>query len=394
MTSKAPLLEKLSLKGLKIAPSQACGCLRLVPLLRPQVRGDLRLIRRSYEEDITAVSLENHATKPNLHYISYVPHGLILNWSDDGSPVASYGGQFVSDRKHINTGFCKVRLMERMVKREGKNQLRLLPLHLAMEGFLSMFFSGPAIAWEEYSRRAIAEGLNPRWEISYSGGSIPGFDRALRLFEIHEQQVGVLIFVAEALASAFVVPTPEDYRALHGSLLADFYGELIYQYGLLYDTSYPMAVAVEESKVNNLRELRSAIAKIREEWADFQGFMASNLLGRLVSSQRVYTAGAFTLQRFITDLNPREDNHIGEAIVRLSGELEYLKTYRLSAAQTRRVYLLSQLAKNGWNLAATAESMNVTEEELVRRCENVGFGYLFKEQLRSRARKQRYSTTP
>jgi hypothetical protein len=68
--------------------------------------------------------------------------------------------------------------------------------------------------------------------------------------------------------------------------------------------------------------------------------------------------------------------------------LEYLKTYRLSAAQTRRVYLLSQLAKNGWNLAATAQSMNVTPEELVQRCESVGFGYLFTEQVRSRARKR------
>ncbi|MEH2056818.1 MAG: hypothetical protein V7K97_11825 [Nostoc sp.] len=42
------------------------------------------------------------------------------------------------------------------------------------------------------------------------------------------------------------------------------------------------------------------------------------------------------LQRFITDLNPNEENHIGEAIIRENGELEYLKTYRLSGMQTRR----------------------------------------------------------
>lgn len=44
-----------------------------------------------------------------------------------------------------------------------------------------------------------------------------------------------------------MVPTPEDYRLLHKSLLEDFYGELIYQYALLYDTTFPMDVSVNES---------------------------------------------------------------------------------------------------------------------------------------------------
>jgi hypothetical protein len=64
------------------------------------------------------------------------------------------------------------------------------------------------------------------------------------VFEICDRQVGVLLFVAESLASAFVVPTPEDYRQLHTSLLEDFYGELLYQYSLLYDTTFPMDVSI------------------------------------------------------------------------------------------------------------------------------------------------------
>jgi hypothetical protein len=243
-------------------------------------------------------------------------------------------------------------------------------LHLAMEGFLSMFFSGPDIAWSEYSKYALSYGLECRYETAVGGRYIAGLEEALRVFEIHEGQVGMLVFVAEALASAFVVPNPEDYRLLHTSLLEDFYGELLYEYGLLYDTTFPMDVSIEESKVNSLTDLRQAIQIMRSDWASFQGFMASGLLGRGVASKIVYTTGNFSLQRFISDLNPKEENHIGEAIARDNGELEYLKTYRLSAAQTRRVYLLSVLAKHNWNMDATAAALSHTREEFVRRLEN------------------------
>jgi DNA-binding NtrC family response regulator len=115
--------------------------------------------------------------------------------------------------------------------------------------------------------------------------------------------------------------------------------------------------------------------------------MASNLLGCQLTAQRVYTAGSFSLQRFITDLHLKDENHIGEAIVRDNGELEHLKTYRLSAAQTRRVYLLSQLAACGWQLDRAAERLGNTREDFVLRLEKAGFGYLLNNQLLERARK-------
>ncbi|KAF3884829.1 MULTISPECIES: ARPP-2 domain-containing protein [Nostocales] len=389
MAKKTNLIANISLKGLDIAPSQVWGSVRLVPLLRRQVHGDLRLLRRNYDEDLTAVSLKGQMIEPGMKYFSYVPHGLVMSWTNDGSPVAAYGGQMAnSDGKRMDCGCVSVRLMHRMAKREGNNQLRFLPLHLAMEGFLSMFFSGPDIAWSEYSKYALSYGLGCRYETSVNGRDIAGLEEALRVFEIHEKQVGVLVFVAEALASAFVVPTPQDYRLLHTSLLEDFYGELLYEYGLLYDTTFPMDVSVEESKVNSLADLRQAIQTMRSDWASFQGFMASGLLGRGVTSKRVYSAGPFSLQRFISDLNPKEENHIGEAIARDSGELEYLKTYRLSAAQTRRVYLLSVLAKHNWNVDATAAALNHTREEFVYRLEKAGFGYLLNQQVRDAARKK------
>jgi hypothetical protein len=389
MASKQKLLTDISLKGLEIAPSQIRGAVRIVPLLRREVRGDLRLVRRGYQEDVTVVSLDGKMTEPGMKYYSYVPHGLVISWSDDGSPIASFGGQMVKpDGKGLDCGCASVRLMHRMAKRESQNQLRFLPLHLAMEGFLSLFFSGPDIAWSEYSKYALAHGLGSRSEMSFSGRYIAGLEDALRVFEIHPRQVGVLVFVAEALASAFVVPTPEDYRALHTSLLEDFYGELIYEYSLMFNTPLPMDLSVDDSTINSLADLRSAIAQMRSDWASFQGFMAEGLLQRQLNSQRVYTMGPFVLQRFITNLLPKEENHIGEAIVREDGELEYLKTYRLSAAQTRRVYLLSQLHLYNWNLDATAKALGNTREEFVTRLETSGFGYLLNQQVRDAARKK------
>lgn len=386
MAQKKRLLTDISLKGLEIAPSQIRGAVRIVPLIRQNIRNDLRLMRRSYQEDITVVGLEGRLTEPGMKYFSYVPHSLVMSWTDDGSPVAACGGQILKpDGKRQEYGCASVRLMHRMAKRESANQLRFLPLHLAMEGFLSLFFSGPTIAWSEYSKYVLSHGLGSRYETAVSGRYIAGLEDALRVFEIHEKQVGVLVFVAESLASAFLVPTPEDYRALHTSLLEDFYGELIYQYSLLYDTTWPMETNIDDSKINSLADLGEAIAKMREDWASFQGFMAEGLLQRQLNSQIVYTSGSFLLQRFITDLQPKHENYIGEAIIRESGELEYLKTYRLSEAQIRRAYLLSKLAEQNWNIEATAKALLQTTEDFIARLESAGFGYLLNQAVRDAA---------
>jgi hypothetical protein len=255
MSQPLNFFNALDLGGLIIAPSQVLGSVRLVPLLRPNAPGDLRLYRRAYHEHAAVVALDGDAPvgkeaifSRGTKYLSYVPHGLVLSWSDDGQPVAALGSQLSPapkpeaeqrlQGKRVDFGPVSVRVLHRMAKREARaNRLRFLPLHLAMEGFLAFQFGGPDIAWTEYSRRALRDGLSPRGETAVAGRELPGFEDALRVFEMHENQVGVLVFVAEALASAFVTPTPEDYRVLHNSLLEDFYSELIYQYGLLYPTT-------------------------------------------------------------------------------------------------------------------------------------------------------------
>jgi len=382
VAKKSSLIENISLKGLKIAPSQTWGAVRLVPLLRKQPRKDLRLFKREYDSDISVVSV-----KKDIRYISYVPHGLVLTWNDSQNPVAATGGQLITEGKKFAFGATKVELLHRMAKRESKNSLRILPLHLAMEGFLSMFFNAPTIAWQDYSRQALSQGLSPRVEWSIAGRSIAYLEDALRIFEIHEHQVGVLLFVSETLASAFVVPTPEDYRALHNSLLEDFYGETLYYHGL-YGTASNLETAIDEGTVDNLEGLAKALLKMRSQWSDFQGFMAGDILNRELQSKRVYSAGSFSLQRFITDLSTEQNNYIGEAIIDDFAHLQYLKIYGLSKAQTKRAYLLKQLAKHDWHFEHTATAQGDTLKQLVQRMEKLGFGYLINNQLREKCRQK------
>ncbi len=369
-------LDRISLAGLELAPPQVWGGIRVVPLLRASSHHDLRLGKRRYD-DVAVVSLDGELNAPGIKYVSYVPHGLVVDWTHDGAPVAAFGGRLDerADGKRLRSG---VRLVHRMVRRIDENRLRLLPLHVAMEGFLALCFGGPDIAWSEYSQSAIRDGLSPRYERAVSGHAIYGLEAALRVFEIHERQVGMLLFVADAFTSAFVVPSSADYRLLHRSLLEDFYGPLVLEHSL-YAFETPMAVDVDASNVRSLADLRENLLLMRAEWAAFSAEMAAGLLDVRLKSQHVYKAGPFVLERFVSELNLDGENHIGEAIVRsATGEIEYLKTYRLSAAQTRRAYLLQQLAAHRWSLERTAEALQQTKDALIRRIEGAGFGYLIK----------------
>jgi hypothetical protein len=380
------LLERLTLQGLTLAASQVWNSVRLVPVLRAGAPGDLRLAKRKYDEQVMVVSLDGELLAPGVKYVSYVPHGLVVSWTDDGSPAATFGANMTShDGKRFGSF---VRVAHRMARREDRNRLRLLPLHLAMEGFLALHFGGPDVAWAEYSRQVLSRGLDPRFEASVSGHAIRGLEDALRVFEIHENQVGVLLFVADAFASAFVVSHPDDYRELHRSLLEDFYGELMYQYGL-YGSSGDMEASLDASNVRSLDDLERALGEMRAAWASFHEYMAAGIFDRAFTSTKIYRCGPFQLQRFSTTLDPKGENHIGEAIVRADGTVEYLKTYRLSAAQTRRAALLNKLAEQNWNVDATAGALGQSREELVRKLEKERLGYLLKDHVLQEARRRR-----
>jgi hypothetical protein len=279
-----------------------------------------------------------------------------------------------------------------MARREDKQRLRFLPLHLAMEGYLALQFGGPPIAWQEWTRHAVTRGLSPRVEASYSGATIAGLDDALRIFEIHPDQCGMVLYLADALAAAFVVPHPEDYRTLHPTLLQDFYGELLFQYAHLYPAVPEFTARLDDTGIASIADLRAQLTQARADWAAFHALMAGGLLNaQRLTVTPVQRMGRFTLSRFLPAFNPDTENHIGETITDDTGQLAYLKTFRLSAAQTRRGHLLSQLAAHDWNLDTTAATLNTDRQGLTLRLDRAGFGHLLRPDIidacRNRARK-------
>ncbi|MFC4115366.1 ARPP-2 domain-containing protein [Nonomuraea zeae] len=361
----------IDFSGLDTRPAQTWGALRLVPLVRRTPVEDLRLHAKVYGDELTMVSLPDDTV-----YTAYVPHAFVASWSDDGTPAAAYGTQLGQPLRHMG-----VRNRHRMARRVDRNRLRFLPLHLAVEGFLALHFGGPVIAWDEWSRQAINHGLSPRAEDAYSGAQVRGLDDALKVFEIYPGQCGLLLYASDSLASAFVVPHPEDYRALHPTLIRDLYGELVHDYALFYPARDFPAV-IDDAAVSSLADLRAQAERREEEWAEFHdSVMAAALLRAPARVEEVYRMGRFTLSRFLPSFERKAENHIGETITDADGRLAYLKTFRLSVAQTRRGHLLSELAAHDWSLRDTAEALGIEPRALGMRLVQAGFGHLLRQDV-------------
>ncbi|AVT37943.1 hypothetical protein [Plantactinospora sp. BB1] len=377
--------HELRLTGLYAGPDQVWGAVRLQPLLRTEPLTDLRLHPRLYDPDELSVV----GVGPRTGYVAYIPHAFVATWTGDGSPAAAYGTQLVDPATGGPPRGIGLHFHRRMARREEKRRLRFLPLHLALEGFLGLQFGGPPIAWQEWTRRAVSRGLSPRAEAAYAGTEIPGLADALRIFEIHPGQCGMLLHVADALAAALVVPHPEDYRALHPTLLGDLYGELVHQYAQLYPAVPEFPARIDESRVYGLADLRAEVARGRAGWAEPQHLTADGLFGgeqRTVES--VYRMGRFTLSRFLPPFHPDRENHVGETITDADGRLAYLKTFRLSAAQARRGHLLGRLAAHDWELDATAAALGTDRAGLTLRLDRAGFGHLLRPEILDTCRAQ------
>ncbi|MGO4424025.1 hypothetical protein AB4Z54_36375, partial [Streptomyces sp. MCAF7] len=173
----------MELTGLTALPSQVWGAIRLVPLVRDEPITDLRLDDRLYGDDFAAVAVDRRTA-----YCSYIPHGYVANWTDDGTPASSYGTQLRRDADGPRPACVPLRFHRRMARRIDKNRVRFLPLHLALEGYLALHFGGPSVVWEEWSHRAVSRGLSPRVEQAYAGAEVEGLRDALRVFEIHPGQ--------------------------------------------------------------------------------------------------------------------------------------------------------------------------------------------------------------
>ncbi|MFF5261567.1 hypothetical protein ACFY4C_21695 [Actinomadura viridis] len=377
-------MPPLSLAGLSTGPAQAWGSVRLVPLLRDEPVPHLRLHRRVYR-DPSIVEVGDGTV-----YTSFIPHAFVATWQDGDGPAASYGTRLL-EKDDAGTGPARmpIRVRRRMARRVAKDRLRFLPLHLAVEGYLALHFGGPEIAWEEWSRRAVDRGLSPRCEEAYLGLHVQGLEDALGVFEIHPGQCGVMIYVADALAGAFVVPHPDDYRALHATLVEDLYGAQIYQYGLLRPPLDGMLVRIDDTRVRTPRDLRAEAARFQAEWARFHDeVMAGGLFDPDGTYQEVQYLNGFTLGRFLPSFALRRENHIGEAITDGDGRIAYLKSFRLSDGQVHRGHLLTRLAAHGWRLADAAPALGTDAAGLALRLERSGFGYLLRQDVLDHYRAQ------
>jgi hypothetical protein len=119
--------------------------------------------------------------------------------------------------------------------------------------------------------------------------------------------------------------------------------------------------------------VRAQLAHARADWAAFHTRMAGGLLAaERFTVTPVYRMGRFALSRFLPGFALDVENHIGETIVDDTGRLAYLKTFRLSAAQTRRGHLLSRLAAHDWNLDATAAALEGVGAATARRLAAAG----------------------
>lgn len=373
-------MTRLDLTGLTTRAAQVWGGVRLVPLTRDEPVDGLRLHARVYGDEVGVVGLDRRT-----HYVSYVPHGFVATWGDDDRPVAAYGTQLARGAQPPAHGMG-LRFHRRMARRVGRDRLRFLPLHLAVEGYLSLHFGGPTVVWEEWSQRAIRRGLSPRVEEAYAGADVAGLADALKHFEIHPGQCGVLVYVADALAAAFVVPHPDDYRALHTTLLQDMYGELVHRYATLATPSPRFDVRLPDD-IASLADLRAAAAREQAEWARFHDLtMADGLLDETYAVRRVHRMGEYALSRFLPSFRLKQENHIGELITGPDGRIAYLKTFRLSEAQVRRGHLLTTLAAHDWHLATAAAALGITEPQLGLRLDAAGFGALLREDVLARYR--------
>lgn len=381
------LEHRLDLSGVRFANTQVWGTVRLVPLLRETAVPGLQL-HRQVVDAFADVTLRGAVADPTESYLSYVPHALVASLADEG-PVAAYGTKLRKASAKLGKKRGGWMRLHRMARLEEGN-LRFLPLHLAMEGYLDLHFGGPDVAWEEYSRDALARGLSPRLESGVSGHLLPGLADALRVFEIHEDQVGVALFIGDVFTSIFIAPNAADYRVLHPTLLTDFFGDTIWWNALGYpevpewDTDLKAA-----GDIHSIADIRAALSAREAEWASFHRDLTRGLFEAPVRVQQVQKLGRFRLQRSMPTFRLDAENHIGEFIVDEQGQVAYMKSFLLTQAQVRRGHLLSLLHAADWNIEEAAKSIADSSANLLRRIEKNGFGYLLKSHVREQLRVRR-----
>ena len=110
--------------------------------------------------------------------------------------------------------------------------------------------------------------------------------------------MGVLVFVADTLANAFVVSDPQDYRQLHRSIIEDVFCEVLWFHGVHYNKVPCFSFQLSEKNINSMEELENAFHKEQQRWHSFRADMAYELLQKPLFVQDVYKKNHFCIQRF------------------------------------------------------------------------------------------------
>jgi ARPP-2-like protein len=347
------------LGGCRVLPGQVWGSVRVAGIVRDEVVGDLRLTPKEHDD------WSVRSTYKRADFFSYMPRAYVLDWSADGSAVAT---------AETHLGKHRPVKMGKLWRRRSKNALAFLPQSLAIEGFLVRHFKGPNIAWLDYDRLVRRGNLGVRIERSLPGWYLNGLVEALRLFEFGPNQVGAAVFFDEELINCFVTPHPADYSRLHESLLQDLYPEHLIHYGYLRDRDPHFPLALDQ--ITDLASLKKQYYKTLEDLAGEETYRLEVLMGRALEGERLFKCGPFHLERFTTALE-ENDNFCGEVITRGDDTVEYLKMYRLSRAQSNRLRFLQTLAKHDWELAAAAEELGFPGADgMARALVTVDLGYL------------------
>jgi len=350
----------LPLTSLVAAPSQVWGRIRLVPLLRPGCPADLRLgLQAAAPHAVDVVSV------PGGAYISYIPHAMVARWSEDGEPAAVQATTLGQGSRKPAFALRH----QRMRQRTDERSLRMLPLHLAMNGFLERWIAGPEIVWPGWTRAARSRGFSPRGEWSVPGRHVPDLAEALRLFEILADQVGVAIFVDDRVASVSVYAHPDDYRVLHGAIMEDFYSPIFHALGPGAG-ELPVLDAPLRGAPATVDDLRALVAGQRSFLAETAWLGTAPFWETPVEMELSYELGPFRLARFLAAEGTAP--FLGECILRPDGSLGYLRTYRLERDALRRFQLLRTFAREDWEPRRTAAALGLSLDGLKQRMEGLG----------------------
>ena len=359
------MLDKLNLDGVGFGPSQVWKNVRLVPLIREKVTSGLRLTKIDYDQEYSRVYLNDQTT-----YESYIPFGLIASWGAEND--VRFNQQALISNKKKKSAFDH---HFRLVGKVEKNKVRILPFHMAMEAFLSTAFKRPEVRKKEFTKEFNRFGLQYRSEFGWKSEWLEYVNDSLGVFEILENQCGLMIFISDSLASCFLLPNPDDYRYLHFTLLMDCYSELMWHYSCVDYDVQKLSFSMNKDRVSDVESLREEFDLAMTKLEILDKTLASGLLDRELFIQKIYTLGKNELSRLRTDFfEGRIEDHIGEMISDSSGVVQYLKTYRLGMDQLKRGKFLQRLEEKDWDISSAARADGLQREQWLRGFVKAGLG--------------------